>query len=385
MYFEIRKGNRKKKKKKTKPNPNLPCRIGPLGPCRPAATFPNPSQPRALPFPAQPPLPGAPTRLPSSRSLSFSSPLLSPLPRLRAHTAARRPWPSRAPARRAGRPVPAPSWTRGRPRPRARPRHPRQPLGHRAAPVAADATRRDSLLPRRPSSPGRPCRSAAPKCPVPAPTTRLPYRAATAKTRAQARNRPRVVPRSPRPFVFALLELQCRCYLPPLIAINGIHVRRLSLSPRCLSLPPALYKSPATPWSSPSPAEPPPPSSPSPLTFAPYSLDHLAGISLVSTPPHQSLRSTPSRTPARARSSTTARRHASPEFVHTVRHPWNVTGICASHPNASPELRRSLSTRSRSTPIGSSAPNAESRPRRLRSSLVVPRLTANESLHSPQG
>jgi hypothetical protein len=152
-----------------------------------------------------------------------------------------------------------------------------------------------------------------------------------------------------------------------------------------LSLPPALYKSPVTPWSSPSPAEPPPPSSPSPLTFAPCSWDCLAGTSPVSTPPHQSLRSTPSRTPARARSSTTARRRASSEFVHTVRHPWNLTGIRARHPNASPELHRLLSTRSRSTPIGSSAPNAEPRLRHLRSSLVVPRLTATESLHSPQG
>jgi hypothetical protein len=53
---------------------------------------------------------------------------------------------------------------------------------------------------------------------------------------------------------------------------------------------------------------------------------------------------------ARARSSSTAHRRASPEFVHAVGHPWNLTRIRACHPNASPELRRSLSTRSRSTP-----------------------------------
>jgi hypothetical protein len=49
-----------------------------------------------------------------------------------------------------------------------------------------------------------------------------------------------------------------------------------------------------------------------------------------------------SRTPARARSSTTARRRASPEFVHAVHRPFT-----PRRPNTSPELRRPSSTRSR--------------------------------------
>jgi hypothetical protein len=77
-------------------------------------------------------------------------------------------------------------------------------------------------------------------------------------------------------------------------------------SPRCLSLPPALYKNPATPWSSPSPAEP-PPFLPQVLPRSSHSRpalwtmpDRLAGTSPVSTPPHQSPHNTSSRTPARA-------------------------------------------------------------------------------------
>jgi hypothetical protein len=50
-----------------------------------------------------------------------------------------------------------------------------------------------------------------------------------------------------------------------------------------------------------------------------------------------------SRTPARARSSTTARHHASSKFIHAVHRPF-----APRRPNASPELRRPSSTRSHS-------------------------------------
>ena len=57
---------------------------------------------------------------------------------------------------------------------------------------------------------------------------------------------------------------------------------------------------------------------------------------------HISLSRPTSRTPARVRSSTTARRRASPEFVHAVHRLF-----LPRHPNSSPELRHLSSTRSR--------------------------------------
>jgi hypothetical protein len=75
--------------------------------------------------------------------------------------------------------------------------------------------------------------------------------------------------------------------------------------------------------------------------------------------------------------------------AHAVRQLSAIRGASLEYaprrPNELPELHRPPSTRSRSTPTGPSAPNAEPRPRRLPSSLVVPHLTATGSLHSPQG
>jgi hypothetical protein len=63
---------------------------------------------------------------------------------------------------------------------------------------------------------------------------------------------------------------------------------------------------------------------------------------------------------------------------YVVHHPF-----APRRPNASPELHRPSSTRLCNTPTGPSMLNFEPRPRRLRSSLAVPRLTATKSLHAP--
>ena len=87
---------------------------------------------------------------------------------------------------------------------------------------------------------------------------------------------------------FVLLELQCRRYLPPLMAINGIHARRLSLSPRRLSLPVLSIKArsrhgalPPQPSLLPQVLPRPSHSRPALWTMP----DRLAGTSPVSTPP----------------------------------------------------------------------------------------------------
>jgi hypothetical protein len=105
------------------------------------------------------------------------------------------------------------------------------------------------------------------------------------------------------------------------------------------------------------------------------------------TPPRLELaHAAPRRSPAR-------RQEPLPHAQQHHRSSSCIVGVC---PRRSPsvhappskriaELRRPSSTRSRSTPTGPSTLNSEPRPHRLRSSLVVPCLTATKSLHAPQG
>jgi hypothetical protein len=236
MYFEIRKGNRKKKKKekKEKPNPN---RLGPLGPLSLTLNLPLPSSCTAAARGKKIPLP--PSRAGPTRPSPFSS--LLPASST-GHRCSRSSNPSPTPAT----PAPPPALLLPQPSP------PLSCSSTRAAklsllPVSLCPTRRDLARPHR-----------APEA------RRDPDRAL--KTRAVQPARPRAAPRpcasraadrvEPVRFFFASNEVQCVRSPSPITLIHERHERHqwclkpvgrplLSLPRRPLPSPPSLYKSAA--------------------------------------------------------------------------------------------------------------------------------------------
>jgi hypothetical protein len=107
-------------------------------------------------------------------------------------------------------------------------------------------------------------------------------------------------------------------------------------SPRCLSLPPALYKTRLRHGALP----PQPsllPSSPK-FSLAPHIRVLLFGPCRTASPePRQCqrhrtrARTAPRQEPLPARSSNTACCRASSEFIHAIRHSWNLTGDVPEH------------------------------------------------------